>query len=76
MTLSLDVNDVTIDELCLLEEVLGDDVIADVMEGKVRPKALRGLVWLSLRRTNPDATIEEAGAVRVADLPGAPAADG
>ena len=69
---SLDLNDITIDELCLLEGVLPDDVLADMMEGKVRPSALRGLLWLLMRRENPEMTLEEAGNVRIVDLPSKP----
>jgi hypothetical protein len=65
---TVDFDSLTIDELDLVEETCDAD-LEDVMAGKVRKsKVLRAFALVALRRTNPDATLEDAGKVEVRGL--------
>jgi len=67
--LAINLDDLTIDDLCELEDLAGEDAVAAMLAGKPGPKVLRGLVLLSMRKTNPDATIADAGRITLSSLP-------
>jgi hypothetical protein len=68
MNLSLDVDALTLGELVDLGDVIGDDAVAKLGEGKTSPKAVLALVWIAKRREDPTFTLEQARAVKVSSL--------
>lgn len=65
---AVDFDSLTIDELDLVEETCDAD-LEEVMAGKVRKsKVLRAFALVALRRTDPDATLADAGKVEVRGL--------
>lgn len=69
MSATVDFDSLTIDEIDLVEDITGA-AIEDIMGGgKVRAsKVLRAFALVALRRTNPDATLADAGKVDVQGL--------
>lgn len=66
ITLDLDLGSLTIDELEMVEEALGGVSIEDAFKpGQRRAPVLRAIAWVVLRREDPDATLEDAGRVRI-----------
>ena len=63
--LTVDINDLTVEEVEIVEEVTG--VAIDRAFDKDRPKGklLRALAYISRRRTDPTFTLEDAGKLRV-----------
>lgn len=68
MKLNIDPEDLTIEELELLEDSIGASFESVFSDGAPKAKALRVLTWIALRRTNPEATLEEAGRYKLGDL--------
>lgn len=66
--MDLDINTLTLAELELVEEMAGGDAVDRLFAGKLSPKAMRALVLVSLRRSDPDATWDDAGDVKVGDF--------
>ena len=64
-TLDIDINDLTIAEVVEIEELTG--LPFDAMGDATKPKGrmLQALAYISKRRTNPDFTWEDAGALKI-----------
>lgn len=59
--LTIDLDDLTIDEIDLVEDIL-DAPIDSVFDASVRKApALRALAYVAMRRENPDVTMDEVG---------------
>lgn len=63
--LNFDLEDMTIGEMVLFEEMTGRS-FADM--AKMGPKDLQALALIILRRENPEATIEDAAAIKLSAL--------
>jgi hypothetical protein len=70
MELSLDINDLTIDDVVDLETAVGKPVQAILGGGSDAPQglALKALVWIAQRKVDPSFTFEDAGKVSFTDL--------
>lgn len=64
--MQIDIDDLTIGELVLFEEV-AEQTIAEIGEAP-SAKAIRALVLIELRRTDPDATVEQVDALKLDDI--------
>ena len=65
------VDDLTIGELKLLEEATGQKLGKILREFETRDfgaDTIAGIVWISLLRTDPDATIEDADKVKLRSI--------
>lgn len=63
--IAIDPEDFTLGELEQLHKEVGVS-LSELSEGTA--KALVGMVWLWLRRTNPEATLEDARALHLGDF--------
>lgn len=64
--MKIDIDDLTIGDLVLFEEVAGQ-TIAEI--GKApSAKAIRALVLIELRRSDPAATVEQVDALKLDDI--------
>lgn len=70
MDLSLDINDLTIDDVVDLEEVTGSSIqnIMQTADGVPQGRFLKALVWITQRKIDPSFTFEQAGAVSFSAL--------
>jgi hypothetical protein len=68
MKLNIDPEDLTLEELEVLEEHLDGSFDSAFSEGAPKAKALRLITWIILRRDNPEVTLEDAGRYKLADL--------
>ena len=66
--LNLDFDDLTINEIELIEEHTGLSVQQLGDESKPRGSTLRVLAWVIKRRTDPDFTLEDAGDLTISSL--------
>lgn len=66
--LSINPDDLTLEELEVLEETLGTGIDGAFADGKPKAKAMRVIIWLMKRREDPDFTLEDAGKLRLSDL--------
>ena len=64
-TLNLDVSDLTIAEIVEIEERTGLPLDSLGQADKPKGKMLQALAFVSKRRTNPDFTWEDAGALKI-----------
>ena len=64
-TLDININDLTIAEVVLIEELTGLPFDAMGDASKPKGKMLQALAYISRRRTNPDFTWEDAGALKI-----------
>ena len=64
-TLDIDINDLTIAEVVEIEELTGLPFDAMGDASKPKGKMLQALAFISKRRTNPDFTWEDAGALKI-----------
>lgn len=78
-TISLDPSKLTLDDLIEFEELVGKGLFEvlpsteeEVRNYKPSPKAMRALVFLVKRQTDPSFTIEQAGKLTISDLEIAP----
>ena len=64
-TLEFNLDDLTIAEICEIEELTGQPF--DAMNDPTKPKGkmLQAMAFISKRRSNPDFTFEEAGAIKI-----------
>ena len=64
-TLEFNLDDLTIGEICEIEELTGQPF--DAMNDPTKPKGkmLQAMAFISKRRSNPDFTFEEAGAIKI-----------
>jgi hypothetical protein len=70
-SVQIDFDDFTIAEVEQIEELSGVAFgeIGDLLKGgKPAGKVLRALAFVSLKRTNPDATLEDAGNIKLKGL--------
>jgi hypothetical protein len=68
LSLDFDPEDLTLDEVTELEEHLGAGIDSMLSGDAPKGRALKAIVWIMLRRTNPEATLEDAGKVRLREL--------
>lgn len=66
--IKFDADDLTLGEVCDIEDVAGEDAVGRFAQGDVSPKALAALVWIIRRRSEPEFTFADAKALRVADI--------
>ena len=64
-TLDIAINDLTIAEVVEIEELTGLPFDAMGDASKPKGKMLQALAFISKRRTNPDFTWEDAGALKI-----------
>jgi hypothetical protein len=67
MNLDLDFDSFTVDELEVIEDYCGVP-FAEVLASNFTAKAMKALAYVGLRRTDPDATWADAGAVKLTDM--------
>ncbi len=53
----------TLDEIETIENLSGGAIDELLADGKLRGKALKAVVWVAKKRTNPDFKMEDAGKV-------------
>lgn len=63
--LNFDLDDLTIDELDMLEEVTGEAFDSILAPGKPKAKAMRAIAYVIKRRTDPEFTLEQAGRLKI-----------
>lgn len=68
---NLNVDDLTVAEIEAIEDKLDTSFDSFAQDGAKRGKFLRAIAWISMRRTNPDFSWEEAGNLKITDLTGA-----
>lgn len=66
--LDFDPEDLTLDELEELEELLEGSLDGMLAGDAPKGKALKAIVWIMLRRDNPEATLEDAGRLKIRDI--------
>ena len=64
-TVEIDLDDLTIEEVEIFEEITGIPIDELGGAGKPKGKMLRALAYLSKRRTDPSITLEEVGRLRL-----------
>jgi len=70
MDLTIDINELTIDDVVDLEEAVGrpiQDILGDRASAP-QGKTLKALIWIVQRKDNPDFTLDDAGKVNFVDL--------
>lgn len=67
MDLRIDVNDLTLGEVEVFEELSGQS-IEDLMGGSITTKALLALITVTQRRENPDYSMDDARRVKISEL--------
>lgn len=71
-SIQIDFDDFTIAEVETIEELSGISFgeIGDLLKGSGKPagKVLKALAFVTLKRTNPDATLEDAGNIKLKGL--------
>ena len=55
----IDLEAVTLQESCDIEDALGPEGFERYQQGNVSPKVIRAIVWAKLRRTVPDIALED-----------------
>lgn len=68
MDLSIDLDDLTIDEVEIIEEILDQPFESAFAPGAKRGKAMRALAFVAMRRTDPEVTMDQVGQVKVTAL--------
>jgi hypothetical protein len=68
--ISIDVNDLTVGEIEEIEDLLDASFDSFAKEGARRGKFMRAIAWVSIKRTNPDFTYEDAGNIKISDITG------
>jgi hypothetical protein len=66
MDVMINVNDFTLAELEQLEQLTGM-TFAEIAENFNRPKVIKVILWLSNKRTNPEAKIEDYANLTLAE---------
>jgi hypothetical protein len=64
----LDPDEMTLAELEEWEDLIGTDLVNAVMHGVFSPKAIRVLAYLTMKRSKPDATLDDVGVLRFGDV--------
>lgn len=57
---AFDFESLTLEEVEILENLTGDSIDVAFANGKPKGKALKGFIWIVMKRDNPKFTIEEA----------------
>ncbi len=70
MELNLDLDELTIEEVEAIEDILDAPFESAFAPNAKRGKAMRVLAFITMRRTNPEVTMEEVGKVRITSLGG------
>jgi len=65
--LKLDFDDLTLDEVELIEELTGREIGEAYAAGKPKGKALKVFLWIMQRRINPNYSIEDAGKLTIGE---------
>lgn len=68
--ISIDIDDLTVGEIEEIEDILETSFDSLSKEGAKKGKFMRAIAWVSVRRTNPDFTWEDAGNIRIRDITG------
>jgi hypothetical protein len=68
--LTVDPEDLTLDEVEEVEETLGVSIDQAFAEGRPKAKALKVVLWVILRRDQPELTLDEVGAMKIKGLMG------
>lgn len=66
--LEFDLNELTLQEMCDLEEATGENAYSALSGGAPSAKILVGLVWLIKRRAEPGFSFDDAKKLKVVDL--------
>lgn len=66
--INIDPNDLTLDEIELVEDTLGLSIDTAFSTGTPKAKALKTLVWVMMRRDDPEVTIESVGSLKLTDI--------
>jgi hypothetical protein len=67
--LAFDPDDLTIGEMEQFEDVVGQTMTSALSDpSNMSAKALKAIVWIVNRRTNPEYTLEDAASVKVSSL--------
>lgn len=61
----IDLNDLTIEEIEVLEDITDAPFDEALKPGRKRGKVLRALAFIVNRREDPDFTLEQAGALKI-----------
>ena len=67
-TIVLDLDDMTLGELEVIEEVAGAEAVMLLMAKQMTVKALIAVAYVVRRRTNPEFTVEDAKSIKVVAL--------
>lgn len=67
--LSVDLNDLTIEEVELIEDILDQPFESAFGPGQKRGKAMRALAFIAMRRDDPAVTMADVGQVKISALP-------
>ena len=65
---TIDIDDLTVGEIEEIEDLLETSFDVLGKEGAKKGKFMRAIAWVSVRRSNPDFTWEQAGAIRIRDI--------
>lgn len=68
--LSMNLDDLTIEEIEIIEDILDAPFETAFAAGAKRGKAMRALAFVTMRRNDPNATLEDAGKVSVQGFTG------
>jgi hypothetical protein len=66
--ITIDFDELTLGDVEQLEEIAGPEAADRALEGKVGGKALVALAYITLRKTNPEVTLDDVRKVKVAAL--------
>jgi hypothetical protein len=67
-TINFDPEDLTLDEVEEVETILGGSIDTVLSGEKPKAKALKAIVLVLTKRTDPSATMESVGSVKLSDL--------
>lgn len=67
-SLDFDPEDLTLAEVGELEELLGGGFDSMLSGDTPKAAALQAIMWILMRRSNPEATLEDAGKLRLRDI--------
>jgi hypothetical protein len=66
--MNFDPEDLTLDEVEEVEEFLGASIDSVLTGDRPKGRALKAIVWVAAKRTNPDITLEEVGKLKLSEL--------
>jgi hypothetical protein len=65
--MNIDFNSLTLDEVEIVENLCQKSIETLMDDGVPRGRALKALIFILMRRNNPDYTIEQAGKLSLAE---------